>query len=99
MVYTHENRFFVANARNIVESTGIRVFLKNEYTSSIMGEAAAFDTWVELWVENSADYNRACDLIANSLSEEDAEPWRCAVCDEENDAAFELCWQCAHDRC
>ncbi len=93
-VYTHENRFFVANAKHILESHGIRVFLKNEHASSIMGEAAALHAWVELWVDDDADYERACRIIETSLSQKDAVGWQCAHCNEENDASFELCWNC-----
>ncbi len=98
MVYTHENRFFVANAKNILESHNISVFLKNEHTSSIMGEAAALDAWVELWVNEDSDFERACRIIESSLSDKDAAPWRCTGCGEENDASFEFCWNCRGER-
>ena len=98
MIYTHENHFFVANARNILEAHGIKVFLKNEHASSIMGEAAAFHTWVELWLEEDADYDRACAILESALSDESAEEWCCPQCQEDNDAAFEMCWNCGYER-
>lgn len=93
-IYTHENRFLVYNAKNLVEAEGIEVMVKNEYAGGGLGEIAAFDTWPELWVANDSDYDRACHIIATSLSAENAPEWRCPQCGEINDAAFELCWRC-----
>jgi hypothetical protein len=98
MVYTNENRFFVANARNILESHGIDVFLRNEFASSAIGEVSPFDTWVEVWLRNDTDYERACSIIENSLSKEDEPPWLCSTCSEKNDASFEICWNCQSER-
>ncbi len=72
MVYTNENRFLVANAKNILESNGMDVLLKNEFASSVIGEVSAFDAWVEIWVLNDDDYRNACKIIESSLSEENA---------------------------
>jgi hypothetical protein len=94
MVYTNCNRFIVANARNILESHGFKLFVKNEHASSAMGEVSPFDTWLELWVVNDRDYERACRVLENSLSDKAATAWVCKKCDEENDASFEFCWRC-----
>ncbi len=94
MVYTNENRFLVANAKNILESNGMDVLLKNEFASSVIGEVSAFDAWVEIWVLNDDDYRNACKIIESSLSEENAEEWVCSQCKEKNDASFETCWSC-----
>ena len=95
MVYTNENRFIVANAKNILESHGFKITVKNEYASSAVGEVSAFDSWVELWVLNDTDYDQACDVLENALSSESASPWICKNCNEENDSSFELCWNCS----
>lgn len=95
MVYTNENRILVANAKNILESQGVGVALKNEFASSVIGEISAFDAWVEIWVLNNDDYQKACSLIDSSLSkEDDEEEWVCTKCEEVNDASFEVCWRC-----
>lgn len=94
MIYTNENRFLVANAKNILESNGINVIIKNEFASSAMGEISAFDSWVEIWVIDDSDYERAFTIIESSLSKQDAIEWRCGQCAENNDASFELCWNC-----
>jgi len=97
-IYTHENRFLVHNAKNLVEQQGIEIVLKNEVAGGGLGERAAFDTWLELWVINDADYPRACEVIDSALSESDAAEWQCSQCGELNDAAFEVCWQCGTDK-
>jgi hypothetical protein len=94
MIYTNENPFIVSNAKNILESHGIDVILKNEFSSSAVGEISAFDTWVEIWVRNGSDYEKAFEIIESSLSPKDADEWLCDECEEDNDAAFEICWNC-----
>lgn len=94
LIYTHENRFLVGNAHNILEQAGIRVVWKNEFASSVMGETSAFDTWPELWVIDDADYDRAVAIITHALSAPNAPEWTCTSCNETNDAAFETCWNC-----
>lgn len=96
MIYTHENRFLVANARNLVEAEGIAVLVKNEFASGGLGELAPMDTWMELWVHNDEEYDRACSIIATALSDEGKTPWDCPGCSETNDPAFEICWNCGH---
>ncbi len=94
MVYTHENRFIVSNAKNILEAQGIDVVLKNEFSSSAVGDVSAFDVWLEVWVRNDSDYEEAFKIIESSLSEKDAPEWQCNQCQEQNDASFEVCWSC-----
>lgn len=97
MVYTNNNRFIVGNAKNILEAHGFEIFLKNEHASSAIGEVSPFDTWLELWVVKDRDYERACRVLENALSSEDEPGWRCKKCNEDNDASFDLCWNCGVD--
>lgn len=97
MIYTHENRFFVANAKNILEANDFDIVVKNEFVSSAIGEVSPFDSWMELWLHNDSEYDRACDVINNALSKEDDAEWVCSACHEKNDASFELCWNCQSD--
>ena len=97
-VYTNENGFIVDHAKNILQANAIAVTLKNEYASGVVGEVASHDSWVELWVLNDADYKPACDILNNTFSHVDEAPWQCNQCYEENDAAFELCWNCQSNK-
>ncbi|GAB5450845.1 MAG: DUF2007 domain-containing protein [Halioglobus sp.] len=94
LVYTHENRLLVENARNILEAKNIEVVLKNEFAQGALGEAAPIETWLELWVVDDGAYPLARQIIGSSLSPADAPEWVCPRCKEHNDAAFELCWNC-----
>lgn len=98
LIFTQQNRLLVNNARNIVESAGIETVLINEYAGGAAGDLSPFDIWLELWVVNDADYVDAMKIIeAISLSKPE-EDWLCANCGERNDASFDICWQCQHDR-
>lgn len=94
LIYTSENRFLVGNARNIVENSGIKVIVKNEYAPGGVGELSPMDTWPELWVVNDCDYEAAMQLIEKAVNPENAQEWRCRQCNEMNDASFEYCWKC-----
>ncbi|MFT5033912.1 MAG: hypothetical protein ACI89D_000673 [Bermanella sp.] len=97
MVYTNDNRMLVGNARNILAAAGIDVFVKNEFSGGVIGELSAFDTWVELWVKEDADYQRACNVLAIALSGPDEVDWQCSRCGETLNASFEFCWRCQND--
>ncbi|MFT4823910.1 MAG: hypothetical protein ACJAUG_002653 [Halioglobus sp.] len=97
MIYTHENRFFVANAKNILEANDFDIIVKNEFASSAIGEVSPFDSWVELWLPKDSDYDKACEVINGALSKESDAEWVCVFCAETNDASFELCWNCQND--
>lgn len=94
LAYTNENRIIVSSIKNILESNGVRVTLRNEFSSSAMGEVSPFDTWLELWVHSDYDYKRALIIIEDTLSEVNAVDWVCPNCKEENGADFGICWNC-----
>lgn len=94
LAYTNENRIIVSSVKNILESNGLRISVRNEFSSSAMGEVSPFDTWLELWLHSDYDYKRAMVIIEDTLSEVDAADWVCPNCTEENSADFGLCWNC-----
>jgi hypothetical protein len=98
LIYTNENRFLVNNCKNIVENAGIAVMLKNEYAFGGVGDLSPFDTWLELWVLDDADYDKAVTIIATALRESHEQDWECGQCHEKNDPSFEVCWQCQNSR-
>ena len=94
LIYTHENGFIVNNVKNIIEANGIETVLKNEFSSGAVGEVSAFDAWMELWVFNDKDLERALEIISTMQSKADEPEWHCNQCAEENDASFDVCWNC-----
>ena len=98
LVYTNENRFLVANARNVLQNAGIAVSLKNEFAVGGVGDLAPIDAWLELWVLEDKDYQQALQIINSALSNKDSEEWVCPYCNEKNDASFEFCWSCQNEK-
>ncbi|MGJ8682446.1 DUF2007 domain-containing protein [Paraglaciecola sp.] len=89
-VYSNQNNLLAINSRNLLESSGIAVELKNEFTagSAVPGHAIAIEIWV-----NDSDYDQAINLLA-SAANDDGQDWVCKKCNENNTASFEICWSC-----
>ena len=94
LIYTHENGFIVHNVKNIIEANGIEVVLKNEFSSGAIGEVSAIDAWVELWVIHDVEFEIAQSIVVNLQSKANDPEWQCRECSEENDASFDICWNC-----
>jgi hypothetical protein len=97
LIYSCENHFLIANAKNIVEGMGIATFIKNEFATGAIGEISAFDCWPELWIVNDSDYDKATEAIAAMTPSESASTWVCSQCLEVNEPSFEFCWNCQHE--
>lgn len=98
LIYSNENSFLVNNVKNLIAAQGIEVFIKNEYAQGAVGEISAFDSWPELWVVNDSDVEPAMAIIELAQKSANSAEWRCNSCAEINDASFEVCWNCQHDR-
>ena len=96
-VYSNDNVTIVGSLQNYLLQHGIHAEMRNQYTSSVMGEAAFFDAWPELWVLESefSETKELLDQIAGSQTAKPVGPdWICKYCRESNPGNFELCWQC-----
>jgi hypothetical protein len=49
-----------------LETADIAVILQNEFSGAEVGHLSAFDTWMEAWVVNDDDYQKATDVINTS---------------------------------
>jgi hypothetical protein len=94
LIYSQENRMLVSNAQNILQQAGIETLLKNEFASSAAGDLSPFDTWLELWLVDASDFERAEHLLQQAFSAQQQAPWLCPQCGESNAASFDFCWQC-----
>lgn len=84
--------------KNLLISEGIDAFIRNEHLGSIMGEVPFQDVWAELWVTDDLDYDRALQLIDNSIKEESPSAnWSCKKCGTENEGQFAACWKCGEN--
>jgi hypothetical protein len=98
-IYSHDDRFMVWQVKQLLEHKGIACFIKNEYAIGGVGELSPFDCMPEVWISDDDWFNKASEFIAQLLAKPKlSEPWICASCNEQNEPAFELCWQCGQDR-
>jgi len=96
LLYTNENRYLVHNIENIMNNAGISIMLKNEFAAGAAGDLIPHETWLELWIVNDNDYDKAVTVLEQSFSKETDKKWTCTHCHEINDASFDFCWQCQH---
>jgi len=93
-VFTDQNIALVGSIKSYLESHGIESQLRNEYSSSVMGEVAFFDVWPEVWVADN-DAPQAKQLVEEMRRPAPNGPsWQCRDCQESNPGSFEICWQC-----
>ncbi len=85
----------VGQMQSLLESNGIRTFLKNQYGSSVMGEVPFVEVVPQLFILKNKDLLRAKELLRLDLPVESPKPdWVCAQCGEENEGTFDECWKC-----
>ncbi len=81
--------------KNVLESEGIPCQIRNEYLGGIAGEMPLQEVWPELWIVNEMDYDRAKQLIDETIVDESpSRSWKCGKCGEENEGQFAACWNC-----
>jgi hypothetical protein len=82
--------------RDALEHHGIAVTIQNENSS--YSAIPEFRPPAELWVTPDSDYDRARQVVIDTLATLDStaagRPWVCANCREENPRSFEICWNC-----
>ena len=81
--------------KGLLETSGIDVDLRGEALMGGVGELSVDMQTVELWIAPE-QLNEAQALLA-SLDVEQPQ-WQCVQCHEQNEASFELCWQCSSSR-
>ena len=91
-VFGSFNQTVVYHARNLLESQGIEVIVRNAALSSALGELPATET--EVWVLNDDDLERARAVLRQNIS---GPEWTC-VCGEKLGAQFTQCWKCGAAR-
>lgn len=81
--------------RSYLEQHGISSTLRNEHTSSLIGELPFMDNNPEIWVD-AASADEAITLVRQSQNSgsHDGLDWACHECNETNPGNFEICWQC-----
>jgi hypothetical protein len=89
----------VGQMQSLLESQGIRTFIRNEYGSSVVGELPFVEVVPQLFVLEQKDLARAKELLRLDLPvESPGEGWICAECGIDIDGNFSRCWKCGTDR-
>lgn len=96
-VFEHPAAHEVGLCESILQSNGIRTFLRNANISGLAGEVPFASAYPELWVVEDADYPRAVAILSDYRSKPAANgagDWVCGSCGETVPAAFARCWKC-----
>lgn len=97
-VFEHPNFHQVGHFQSILESHSIPSVIRNENTSSIVGEIPFVSAYPELWVTNDEDFERAIALLREYRDSAPPEvagaDWICPQCGEEVPGNFSSCWKC-----
>ena len=97
MIKVFENFDFsrVGQMQSLLESHGIKTFIKNQYGSSVMGEVPFVEVVPQLFILEEKDLIRARELLLLDLPvEELEEAWICPECGADVDGEFHRCWKC-----
>ena len=97
MIKVFENFDFsrVGQMQSLLESHGIRTFIRNQYGSSVMGEVPFVEVVPQLFVLREADVARAIELLKlDSPSATVGGDWVCPQCGAEMEGNFRRCWNC-----
>jgi len=95
----------VGQMQSLLDSQGIKTFLKNEFGSSVVGELPFVEVIPQLYILEEKDLARAMDLLRleqpvaradeNGADENGAgENWICPECRAEVEGNFSRCWCC-----
>ena len=99
-VYGSHDPFLVAQLRHMLEANHIACITRNDFLMGAAGELPPTECWPELWVLEDFQQDKARSLVDAFLAAGNPghEPWVCAGCGEQVDAAFSQCWRCGHER-
>jgi len=93
-VFEDFNFSLVGRLQSLLESHGIKTFLKNEY-GSLMGELPFVEVVPQLFVLEEKDVARAKELLLPDLPAEKVEKeWVCPECGIDVEGNFSCCWKC-----
>ena len=68
--------------------------MRNEFSSSVMGDLSFLEVWPELWVVDD-EVEKATKIISEAHNKNSVGPdWLCPRCKESNPYNFEMCWHC-----
>jgi hypothetical protein len=83
--------------RSLLGTYGLEALVKGEHLWSLPGVPMTPDGAPSVWVAHDEDEQRARAIIEEHRKAPmpEGRPWRCRICEEENDGGFSNCWKCA----
>ena len=94
-IYTHDNVAVLHSVKNVLAMHDIEAFVKNEHSIPVGARHGINNTFLELWILNDQDLDKANAIIAEEVDNPDqGEPWTCPECNAENEGIFAVCWKC-----
>ena len=97
-LFGSDDQFLIQRLRSELEEAGIPYLMKNEYVAGAVGELPWQDIQQEVWLGDESWSHRASKVV-ESLSNNgkcfcENSDWQCDQCQELNEGAFAICWQC-----
>jgi hypothetical protein len=96
-VYSAPNLTLVSIVRSVLEGSGIRCWLKNEFLSAGVGDLPPIECWPQLCVDD-ADFAQAKSIVDEAMASRELTSWHCASCGESSEGQFTECWKCGTSR-
>lgn len=95
-VYASQDRLMLGHLKNVLVNEGLECITKNEHLTGVMGEIPLNECWLEIWVTEDANYDRAKEIIDRALTSgpSTGPEWECSGCGEKHDSQFTECWNC-----
>lgn len=90
-----QDSVIIGHYRNLLESAGIEVFVRNDAVSVV--EPSIPDFFPNICVINDEDFPKAMKILKEARTAENAEPKpevKCCQCGELNPGTFEICFNC-----
>jgi hypothetical protein len=96
---TSLNLLEIHHLKNLLESGGIRCWIRNELLARLAGEIPFTECALELHLVRDEDRPRAEALLEAWRTSPPAGPsWTCSSCGEQLEDQFSACWRCGASR-
>lgn len=93
------NLLEIHHLKNVLESEGIRCWIRNELLARLAGEIPFTECALELHLIREEDRPRAeIVLAACRRPPPPGEQWTCVTCGEQLEGQFSACWKCGATR-
>ena len=79
---------------SVLKNHGLSSFLRNATLQSGVGELPFVETWPEVWIKESKEWEEAVEILSEYKRANIKVDWICSDCNECNPRSFQICWLC-----